>query len=121
MPKIVIIEINSAYPPGIIKWHSNNYKNSNGNSFSATLGVADKKGYKLVCHTGNMIFVREDLIDKIGLEEKYINFPEILYDDLWYSLEKQHALFKIFRKFNAFLKVKIIGKLKKYLLKKNNL
>ena len=118
MPKIVIIEINSAYPPGIIKWHSNNYKNSNGNSFSATLSVADKKGYKLVCHTGNMIFIREDLIDEIGLEEKYINFPEILYDDLWYSLEKQHTLFKIFRKLNAFLKVKIIGKLKKYLLKK---
>ena len=117
IPKIVIIEINSEYPPGIIKWHNNNYKNSNGNSFSATLRVAEKKGYKLVCHIGNMIFIREDLIDKVGLEEKYINFPEILYDDFWYSLEKKHYLLKIFRKLIAFFKVKIIGKMKRYLSK----
>ena len=116
-PKIIIIEINSEYPPGIIKWHNNNYKNSNGNSFSATLSVAEKKGYKLVCHIGNMIFIREDLIDKVGLDEKYINFPEILYDDLWYSLEKRHYLLKIFTKLIAFFKVKIIGKMKRYLSK----
>ncbi len=114
MPKIVIIEINSSYPPGIIKWHSNSYKNSNGNSFSATLGVASNKGYKLVCHTGNMIFVREDLIYKLELDEKYINYPEFLYDDLWYSLEKQPYIFRLFRRLNAFFKVKIIGKFKKY-------
>jgi len=50
MHKIVIIEINSAYHPGIIKWRSNNYNNYSGNSFSATLSFADKKGYKLVCN-----------------------------------------------------------------------
>ena len=43
-PKIVIIEINSAYPPGIIKWHSAKNSNVNGNSFSATLNVARNKG-----------------------------------------------------------------------------
>ena len=32
-PKIVIIEINSEYLPGIIKWHSDKNKNVNGNSF----------------------------------------------------------------------------------------
>ena len=87
-PKIVIIEINSSYPPGIVKWHSNNFKNSNGNSFSATLQVAKNKGYKLAIHTGNMIFVREDLIELIRIEKKFIKYPELLFNDLWYSIEK---------------------------------
>ena len=67
-PKVVVIEINSSYPPGIKKWHSNKYKNANGNSFSATLKVGENKGYKLVVHSGNMIFVRNDLLNKIKID-----------------------------------------------------
>ena len=88
-PKIVVIEINSSYPPGIIKWHSNKYKNSNGNSFSATLNVAKNKDYELVCHTGNMIFVKSDFVKKLNLNDKYLKYPELLYDDLWYSLDRE--------------------------------
>jgi hypothetical protein len=75
-PKIVVIEINSAILPGIISWHSSKLP---GNSFTATLNVGICKGYTLVCHTGNMIFVRNDLIALIGLSEREIRYPETLF------------------------------------------
>lgn len=105
-PKIVIIEINSAYPPGIIKWHSERNKNVNGNSFSATLKVGKEKGYKLIFHSGNMIFIEEEFVDMLNIEPKYLNHQELLYDDTWYSIEKDK-----FKKFKlrvfAFLREKI--------------
>ena len=112
-PKIVIIEINSSYPPGINKWHSDNFNNSNGNSFSATLQVAENKGYKLVLHTGNMIFVREDLIELTRINKKYIKYPELLFNDLWYSIEKRNIILKSCIRINAFIKNKVIRKIKK--------
>lgn len=111
-PKIVIIEINSSYPPGIIKWHSNKYKNSNGNSFSATLKVAKNKNYDLVCHTGNMIFVKSNLVKELNLNDKYLKYPELLYDDLWFSLEREIFLLKFIRRLIAFIKVKFLNKIK---------
>ena len=61
-PKIVVIEVNSSIKPGIIQRHN---ENNQGNSFSATVNVGKKKGYILVCHTGNCIFLRDDLKNKI--------------------------------------------------------
>ena len=110
-PKILIIEINSNYPPGILKWHSNEFRNTNGNSFSATLKVAKDKGYELVVHTGNMIFIRRDLISMIRLEEKYLKYPELLFNELWYSLDKGNFLMKILRRSEAFLKNKLLKKI----------
>jgi hypothetical protein len=75
-PKIVIIEINSHVPPGIVWRHS---PENQGNTFSATLNVAHHKGYTLVCHTGNCIFVRNDLVGKIKLDSQYIQYPELLF------------------------------------------
>ena len=114
-PKIIIIEINSSYPPGIIKWHSENHSNSNGNSFSATLKVAEDKGYKLIFHTGNMIFIKEELVDFIRIDPRFLKHPELLYDDTWYSIEK--SIYKKFTiRFSAFLKEKVKNKLKKLFL-----
>ena len=79
-PKVVIIEINSSIPPGIIWWHTDK---TPGNTFTATLNVGKKKGYELVCHTGNLIFVRNDLISKLNFPEKYINYPEKLFINHW--------------------------------------
>ena len=59
-PKVVIIEINSSIEPGILQWHDGIF--CQGNSFSSTIKVAEDKGYMLVCHTGNLIFLREDLV-----------------------------------------------------------
>ena len=79
-PKIVVIEINSSIKPGIIQKHG---KNNQGNSFSATVNVGRKKGYVLVCHTGNCIFVKEDLKDKINYDNNLLDNPNSLFDESW--------------------------------------
>ena len=81
-PAIVVIEINSSVPPGVIWRHSDK---TMGNTFSATHNVARKKGYTLVCHTGNLIFVRDDEIEKVNLEQRYVDYPELLFqfDGYW--------------------------------------
>ena len=77
MPKVVVIEIDSNIKPGVY----NRYKigSNRGNSFSSTLLVAKKKGYELACHTGNLIFIRKDLIDKIDLDKQFLENPDSLF------------------------------------------
>lgn len=78
-PKIVIIEINSYIPVGIFQTFRENSENQ-GSSFSSTIDLGTKKGYVAVCHTGNLIFVREDLVSKLNLPDVEIQFPEVLFD-----------------------------------------
>ncbi len=82
-PKIVVIEINSGIMPGILSRHN---KMHDGNSFSSTLRVASEKEYVLVCHTGNCIFVRKELISKLNIPQRYIDYPELLfrYEPIWF-------------------------------------
>jgi hypothetical protein len=116
-PKIVIIEINSSVLPGIIWRHG---KSTPGNTFSATLNVGIQKGYTLICHTGNLIFVRNDLLGLMNIEQRFIDFPELLflYESQWiketYDPFNSHKslimLFRsltkaIFRKFFRYSKV----------------
>jgi hypothetical protein len=79
-PKIVIIEINSSVPPGIYWRHSNK---TQGNTFSSTLKVGNSKGYTLVCHTGNLIFIRNELIKDMNFPDYYIDNPEQLFINDW--------------------------------------
>jgi len=79
-PKIVIIEINSSAPPGVLWRHGNK---TQGNTFSSTLSVGVKKGYTLVCHTGNLIFVKSNLVDKLKIPKRYIDYPELLFINSW--------------------------------------
>jgi len=72
-PKVVIIEINSNYP--INERRINGKDGSSGSSFSSMLDLGIRKGYSLVCFTGNMIFVRDDLIVKLNLPDGYVNNP----------------------------------------------
>lgn len=83
-PKIVIIEINSSVPPGVIWRHG---PKTSGNTFTATWRVAQDKGYELVCHTGNLIFVRGDLVDRLAIETRFFKFPELLFlfDTEWFA------------------------------------
>ncbi len=92
-PKIVVIEINSSIKPGIIQKHDNKKQ---GNSFSATLNVGKKKGYTLVCHTGNCIFLRDDLVNRINFDKKLLENPEILFDKS--LLYKKDNIFKVILK-----------------------
>lgn len=67
-PKIVIIEIDSSIPPQF------EIRNSDGASgYTETVKLGISKGYFLLCHTGNLIFV----------DDKYRDlFPEIEGDGL---------------------------------------
>lgn len=79
-PKIVVIEINSFLEPGILQSHGGG---NIGNSFSSTLAVAKAKGYTLVCHTGNMMFVQDELAHLVELDEMDLTFPERLFNVAW--------------------------------------
>jgi hypothetical protein len=81
-PKIVVIEINSSVPPGIEQTHS---EKKQGSSFTSTLKLARTKGYSLVCHTGNMIFIKDEL-----LQDKF-NDVEINSDNLFLTKWVAHV------------------------------
>ena len=87
-PKIVVIEINSGILPGIEQKH-NLEDNKQGNSFTSTLIVANKKGYSLIVHTGNLIFLRNDLINKIEFNQELLNDPNKLFDYDWINVKKK--------------------------------
>jgi hypothetical protein len=76
LPKIVVIEINSCVPPGVIWRHG---PTTPGNTFSAVLKVAQAKGYTLLCHTGNLVFIRSDLLPKLDFEPRFVEYPELLF------------------------------------------
>lgn len=76
--KAVIVETNAALPPGVIQWHDDAFGRV-GNSFSAALAVGRPKGCTLVCHTLNVFFVTDELVDAVGLDELDRAFPERLF------------------------------------------
>ncbi len=59
-PRIVIIEINSSCDPKRADYVHSEQKNMNGTGFLPTLQLGLLKGYSLLCHTGNMIFIRNE-------------------------------------------------------------
>jgi len=63
-PKIVVIETNTNYGP-----NTEYISQGNGSSLKSITGLAESKGYKLVCHTGNAFYVRLDLYDKLPQED----------------------------------------------------
>lgn len=65
-PKIVIIEINSSVDPNNAYWIHTHMKYQ-GTGFKPMYELGIKKGYKFILHTGNMIFIREDLFDKLNI------------------------------------------------------
>lgn len=65
-PKVVIIEGNSSF--GATQLHVSNDPNV-GCSAASIVELARTKGYSLVAHCGNCIFVRDDLFHKIGITD----------------------------------------------------
>lgn len=65
-PEIVIIEINSNLPP-----MSDVFADpERGSSYKSMVELARQKGYFLLCHTGNLIFIR-------GCQDNWAAFPEL--------------------------------------------
>jgi hypothetical protein len=67
-PIIVVIEINSEIYPLDYEWIHDENQGKIQTSWGAMYKLAEEKGYKFVCHTGNMIFIREDYFDRISIE-----------------------------------------------------
>lgn len=82
-PKVVVIEINSGFPPGKEYVQPLNLTKRIGTSFTSMLRLGREKGYTLVCHTGNMIFVRNDLAGKLNLPKDELESPNDLFVSDW--------------------------------------
>ena len=85
-PKVVIIECNCTIPPGVISRH--NPPASQGASFTALVDLGRQKGYQLVCHTGNCIFVRNELVSKLDVPAELLAAPEKMFNYARHRKEK---------------------------------
>lgn len=87
MPLVVVIEINSSIPP----WKTSDRRET-GASFIEMYELGMQKGYVFVAHTGNMIFVREDVA-------KYVvrTPPKIVesFKPLWLAPEDRLAFSRL--------------------------
>lgn len=84
-PAIVVIEIGSGTPPG------ERYVFSGGKrltSFTSMLELGRSKDYTLACHTGNMIFVRNEEVSKLGMTAEELAQPESLFVRDWLNPTK---------------------------------
>lgn len=77
-PKIVVIEINSSISP-LDMTHIHG-PGKEGTGFGPMLELGRSKGYTLVCHTGNMIFIRSDLTP---LYRDILVDPIKCYQSMW--------------------------------------
>ena len=59
-PKVLIFEVSSGYP-----FDEYFLSESKGCSIKAAYELGIEKGYKMICHCGNVIFVRNDLTHKL--------------------------------------------------------
>lgn len=76
-PKVVIIETNTSYDV-----HTEYISTDSGCSLKSVNDLAISKGYTLVCHTGNAIFVRNDLLNMLpdsdySIDNLYVRDPGI--------------------------------------------
>jgi len=79
-PAVVVIEIDSSTLPGERYVHCGEGRLT---SFTAMLELGRSKGYTLVCHTGNMIFVPDEHVGRLGLPAQELENPESLFITEW--------------------------------------
>jgi hypothetical protein len=87
-PKIVVIEGNTEVPPGV--WQINEDGVTAGASFTALVSLGEYKGYKLVCHNGNLFFVKKELVGQLKLNPVHLLFPETLFNYRKHLEELKH-------------------------------
>jgi len=90
-PNIVVIEVNPFIP------FNEEYINDGtrfSSSFKSLIKLGKSKGYSLVCMTGNLIFVRDEIL--LGTElENYINYnPNKLFLNDAIMIDKKQISFK---------------------------
>jgi len=84
-PAIVVIEITSSTPPGEHYVFGELKGSRRLSTFSAMLELGRRKQYTLACHTGNMIFVRDEDAPTLGLSREELERPETMFVSDWVS------------------------------------
>ena len=79
-PKIVVIEVDSSLGPEIVTRYSTSGLT---NSFAAALRSGHSLGYTPVCHTGNLIFVRNDVASAVIGGNHIDRDVTLMFDDSW--------------------------------------
>ena len=107
-PKIVIIEINAAFLP-----FEKRIDPKFGNTFYDTNLVGEKKGYKLIAHTTNLIFIKNDEVVEIYdnfsyKSSKLFNYHHFLK---WRNIKRSEVLKLFFNGFSELSLIPIIIKL----------
>lgn len=93
-PKIVIIEANSTFNYDVYKVGEPG--SGIGASARAITELGKEKGYELVAHTGNCIFIRKEYFHLIDLEDNSLN---LLFEDKFYHKEQKRKSVKDKTKF----------------------
>jgi hypothetical protein len=89
-PKIVIVEVDSYVEPSLSRILPDGRPER---SFANMLKLGHEKGYILVCHTGNMIFVVNELVGKLDMAQE-LSDPNGLFCDRWIK-EKRSRLIRL--------------------------
>ncbi len=80
-PKIVIIEICSYISPGKLERY--NIDKNTKNSFTSTINVGKSKGYTPLVHVGNLIFIKNEYLNKLKIEKSLLSNHEKLFLNDW--------------------------------------
>jgi hypothetical protein len=75
-PTVVIIEVDSNYPPGMHHIHG---AEASASSFTSMIELGATKGYTPVAHTGNIFFVRSDRVAEVVTQGAKVRSFEHLF------------------------------------------
>lgn len=99
-PKVVVIEINPFFDCQTEHVYDGKIFSS---SFKSTVNLAKNKNYSLVCMTGNLIFVKNELLYDSSLSNYIYNDPCDLFLDDAIGIGKREISFKRYMKTNKLL------------------
>lgn len=82
-PKIVIIEIDSSYPPHVLAFNSDG-----AGTYRNTVELGISKGYFLLCHTGNLVFAANEYRESFPeIEGDGLSNAELYFNRAWLKAE----------------------------------
>jgi hypothetical protein len=105
-PKVVVIEVDSSLGPDIVTRFS---ESGSANSFAAALELGRAKGYTPVCHTGNVIFVRSDLVGLVLAAQQSGSTSTVAFDERWMTAPSLMSKGRAWLRYRAYLVRKRAG------------
>ena len=105
-PKVVVIEVDSSLGPDTITRFS---ESGSTNSFAAALELGRAKGYTPVCHTGNVIFVRSDLVGLVLAAPQAGSTSTVAFDERWMKAPSLTHKARAWLRYRAYLVRKRAG------------